>query len=63
MPPIDCPMPADFICRRLNISRTTFWRWRKAGLPVLTVGGKLFVRETQVIHFMERMSQQPKGGK
>lgn len=57
----DCPMPADFVCRKLAISRTTFWRWRKAGLPVLTVGGKLFVREVEVVRFMERVNQQ-RGG-
>ncbi len=54
--PSDVPLPADQICRKFAISRTTLWRWRRSGLPAHGVGAKLFIRETDLIAFIDRMS-------
>lgn len=55
--PQDLPLPAEYICRKFNISRTTLWRWRRAGLSAQGVGAKLFIRESEVAAFIERMSR------
>ncbi len=55
IPSQDIPLPADFICRKFNISRTTLWRWRRAGLPAQGVGAKIFIRESAVAAFIQRM--------
>ena len=38
--PKDTPLPLDYFERKYHISRTTLWRYRKAGLPALGVGAK-----------------------
>jgi hypothetical protein len=58
----DCPLPLNFFLRRYGISRTTAWRWRRAGLSTLNVGAKLFCRESEFIRFMEaRTAENQKG--
>lgn len=52
-PVSDTPLPVPFILRKFNVSRTTFWRWEKLGLPVLQVGSKKFCRESDFIRFLE----------
>lgn len=54
--PKDCPLPLDFFLRRYGLSRTTVWRWRKQGLPMLQVGAKIFCRESELVRFMETRS-------
>jgi len=49
-------MPADYICNKFNLSRTTLWRWRHAGLPAQRVGAKLFIKESDVIAFIAAQS-------
>jgi hypothetical protein len=51
--PKDCPMPLSFFLDRYDISSTTAWRWSKKGLPVLRVGAKLFIRESDWVRFLE----------
>lgn len=52
--PKDTPMPMNYFLKKYNLSRTTFWRYRRAGLPALGVGAKTFVRESDFVAFLER---------
>jgi hypothetical protein len=54
----DTPLPLGFFERKYNVSRTTMWRYRKAGLAAIGVGAKTFVRESDFIAFLERMDGQ-----
>lgn len=60
MPPIydlnDTPLPQDYFERKYGTSRTTFWRYRNAGLETIKVGAKIFARESHFIAFLERMN-------
>jgi hypothetical protein len=56
--PRDCPLPLDFYERKYGVSRTTLWRYRKAGLPAVGVGAKCFVRESDFVAFLEKMNGQ-----
>jgi len=56
--PRDCPLPLDFYEHKYGVSRTTLWRYRKAGLPAVGVGAKCFVRESDFVAFLERMNGQ-----
>ena len=52
--PADFPLP-EKVFRDAGIgSRTTFYRWEKAGLPVLRVGQRRFIRPRDLSRFMER---------
>lgn len=53
--PQDCPLPLDFFERKYQVSRTTIWRYRTAGLPALGVGAKTFIRESDFVAFLEKM--------
>jgi hypothetical protein len=52
--PKDTPLPLAFFLRKYGLSRTTFWRYERKGLPVLKVGGKTFCRESDFVAFLER---------
>lgn len=54
----DTPMPLDFFERKYGTSRTTLWRYRKAGLKAIGVGAKTFVKESDFVAFLERMNGQ-----
>lgn len=54
--PKDYPLPLDFFLNRYGISRTTAWRWRANGLPVLKVGAKLFCRESAFVAFLKQQN-------
>ena len=56
--PRDVPLPLDYFERKYQVSRTTLWRWRRAGLPTLQVGSKIFCRESDFLSFLERMNNQ-----
>ncbi len=60
--PSDPPMPHDFVLAKYHVSRTTFWRWRKAGLVCQTVGSKIFVRESEIARFIAAQSAKQEGG-
>jgi hypothetical protein len=51
-------MPINYYERKYGTSRTTLWRYRKAGLPAIGVGAKTFVRESDFVAFLERMNGQ-----
>lgn len=51
--PKDAPLPLEFFMVRYAISRTTCWRWRKAGLPTSQVGAKVFCRESDFVKWLE----------
>jgi hypothetical protein len=53
----DTPLPLDYFERKYNVSRTTLWRYRKAGLPAIVVGAKCFVRESDFVRFLEKMDR------
>ena len=59
----ELPLPEKHF-REMGIgSRATFWRWEQAGLPVLHVGGRRFIRESELTAFMEKLSaDRLKGG-
>lgn len=48
-------MPLDWYEQRYGVSRTTLWRYRRAGLKALGVGAKIFIRESDFVAFLERM--------
>jgi len=54
----DVPLPLDYFERKYNVSRTTLWRYRKAGLPAVGIGAKCFVRESDFVAFLEKMNGQ-----
>jgi hypothetical protein len=54
----DTPLPLDYFERKYQLSRTTLWRYKKAGLPAIGVGAKCFVRESDFVAFLERMDGQ-----
>ena len=54
----DTPMPLSYYERKYDTSRTTLWRYRKAGLTAIAVGAKTFVRESDFVAFLERMNGQ-----
>lgn len=56
--PRDVPLPLDFYERKYDLSRTTLWRFRRAGLPAIGVGSKVFVRESDFVSFLARMNGQ-----
>ena len=56
--PRDVPLPLDYYERKYQISRTSLWRYRKAGLPAIGVGAKTFIRESDFVAFLERMNGQ-----
>ncbi len=56
--PRDLPLPLDYYGRKYNVSRTTLWRYRKAGLPAVGVGAKCFIRESDFVAFLEKMNGQ-----
>jgi hypothetical protein len=56
--PQDTPLPLDYYNGKYGVSRTTLWRYRKAGLPAIGVGAKTFIRESDFIAFLQRMDGQ-----
>lgn len=54
----DSPLPVPYYLKKYGLSRSTLWRYRKAGLATLTVGAKIFIRESEFISFLERMNGQ-----
>jgi hypothetical protein len=56
--PRDPPLPPGFFGRKFQVSRVTLWRYRRAGLPALKVGDKVFIRESDFIAFLEKMNGQ-----
>jgi len=56
--PRDTPLPVDFFERKYGLSRTTLWRYRRAGLPAVGVGSKTFIRESAFVAFLNQMNGQ-----
>lgn len=56
--PRDVPLPLDYFERKYQLSRTTLWRYRRAGLHALGVGSKWFIKESDFCAFLERMNGQ-----
>jgi len=54
----DTPLPQDFFGRKYDTSRATIWRYRRAGLPAIVVGSKVFIKESDFVSFLERMNGQ-----
>jgi hypothetical protein len=54
--PKDTPLPLSFFERKYGLSRTTVWRYRRAGLPALGVGSKTFIKESDFITFLMQMN-------
>ncbi len=51
--PENLPLPEE-VYRELGVgSRTTFWRWEKAGLRVLKVGRRRLIYATELRAFLE----------
>lgn len=47
--------PLHTFLRRVPISRTTIWRWRKRGwLPTVQIAGQPYVRKADVDEFLAR---------
>ena len=53
---MDSPLPQDYFVRKFGTSRVTVWRYRRAGLPAIVVGSKIFIRESDFVSFLEKMN-------
>jgi hypothetical protein len=51
----DTPLPLDYFERKYGVSRTTLWRYRRAGLEAIGVGAKCFIRESDFVAFLQKM--------
>ena len=58
-PANECPLPVAFYLKKFGVSRTTFWRWERRGLPVLQVGAKKFCRESDFVRFLQAGGNPP----
>jgi hypothetical protein len=56
--PKDTPLPVAYLHKKYSVSRTTWWRYEKAGLNVIRVGSKAFCRESEFVAFLQRMNGQ-----
>lgn len=56
--PKDTPLPVAYFGRKYNLSRVTLWRYRRAGLPSLGVGDKVFIIEEDFVEFLRRWDGQ-----
>lgn len=55
---VEIPLPEAYF-RKLGIgSRATFFRWEKAGLRIVRVGGRRFVYRSDLKAFLEMLDQQ-----
>lgn len=52
------PLPLRYFEAKYGLSRVTIWRYRRAGLPAIGVGAKVFVRESDFVRFLDRMNGQ-----
>ncbi len=52
----DTPLPQDYFERKYGTSRVSIWRYRRAGLPAIVVGHKVFIREKEFCEFLEKMN-------
>lgn len=53
----EIPLPEEHF-RELGVaSRATFFRWRhrRGGLPFLRVGGRIFIKPSELTKFLERV--------
>ncbi len=50
------PLPQEYFEQKYSTSRTTIWRYRRAGLPAIVVGSKVFIREKAFCEFLEKMN-------
>lgn len=57
----DTPLPLSYFENKYQLSRVTLWRYRKAGLPAVGVGAKIFIRESDFVVFLEKMNGQTVG--
>jgi hypothetical protein len=57
----DTPLPQDYYEHKYNVSRTTLWRYRKAGLHAIVVGAKIFIRESDFVAFLQIMNGRTAG--
>ena len=48
----EMPVPLSRYINEGYGSRTQFWRWQKLGLKVLRVGGKRFIRPSDLAAFL-----------
>jgi hypothetical protein len=39
-------------------SRTTFWRWRKQGLRMVKIGGRVFYKPSDLQAFVDKMAEE-----
>jgi len=53
---MDSPLPQDYFVRKFGTSRVTIWRYRRAGLPAIVVGSKIFIRESDFVSFLVGMN-------
>jgi hypothetical protein len=54
----DTPLPQEYFERKYDTSRVTIWRYRRAGLPAIVVGSKVFIKESDFVTFLQRMNGQ-----
>jgi len=54
----DTPLPHSYYKRQHDVSRVTLWRYRKAGLPAVEVGAKIWIKESDFLAFVQKMNGQ-----
>lgn len=54
----DTPLPTSYFEKKYNLSRVTIWRYRRAGLPAVGVGSKIWIKESDFLTFIQARNGQ-----
>lgn len=58
-------LSVDEVCKRLNVSRTTVYEWRRSGkVPSHQIGRRVFFKKSELLKFRpNELEEQKEGGR